>query len=326
MGLISRVSSRTYRDFTMEPPEYQPRQRNTNSAQNDQSQPQFYPSQPAQNFAQLQPNFYQPATTQAATGLTQPSFAPDMGSSGQMMAGMAMNYLGAQNFGGQGKEMVDKYIDAKSLKLYFQVDTAYVVGKMKLLFLPFLHKEWVARNPGTSSQPLTPRDDVNIPDLYIPAMALLTYVLLAGINLGRHDHFTPETLGSNLSSGMGWLIFELLVVLFVIYLISVRTDMKTYDILSYLGYKFVPVCTIMICTLFTSGMFWPVYLATSASCAFFIAKTMETKIKAKTTSVSDENYGSADMHAQQQSKTRYVTWAIAGVQPVLIWILTYSFS
>merc|ERR1712110_369848 len=278
MGLISRVSSRTYRDFTMEPPEYQPRQ-----------------------------------------------FAPDVGASGQMMAGMAMNYIGAQNFGGQGKEMVDKYIDAKSLKLYFQVDTAYVVGKMKLLFVPFLHKEWIVRNPGTSSQPLTPRDDVNIPDLYIPCMALLTYVLLAGINLGRHDHFTPETLGSSLSSGMGWLIFELLVVMFVIYLISVRTDMKTYDILSYLGYKFVPVCTIMMVTLFMSGMYWPVYLA-SASCAYFIARTMETKIKAKTTSVSDENYGSADMHAQHQSKTRYVTWAIAGVQPVLIWILTYSLS
>jgi hypothetical protein len=29
-----------------------------------------------------------------------------------------------------------------------------------------------------------PRDDVNSPDLYIPAMALVTYVLLTGIVAG----------------------------------------------------------------------------------------------------------------------------------------------
>jgi len=325
----------------MEPPEFQPRQRATNSNSNNnnaQHQPQFYPSEPQHNQfvpnhgggGAAQPSFYNPGQpsqqpTSAPTG--QPGFMPDMGQSGNMMAGMAMNYIGGQNFEKKGEEMLEKYIDSKSLKLYFQVDTTYVTRKIKILFLPFLHKEWIARNPGTSSVPLTPRDDVNIPDLYIPFMALLTYVLLAGIKLGASDHqFTPESLGTSLSSGMGWLIFELLVVLFVIYLISVRTDMKTYDILSYLGYKFVPVCAIMTSTLFISGIYWPMFLGTSASCAFFIAKTMETKIKSKTQGVADENYGSADMHAQQQSKTRYVTWAIAGVQPLLIWILTYSFA
>jgi hypothetical protein len=29
-----------------------------------------------------------------------------------------------------------------------------------------------------------PRDDINAPDMYIPVMALVTYVLLVGISLG----------------------------------------------------------------------------------------------------------------------------------------------
>jgi hypothetical protein len=222
--------------------------------------------------------------------------------------------------------MLDKFVDSKSLKLYFQVDTNYVAKKLQLLYLPYVHKEWTCRNGGTNAQPLTPREDVNVPDLYIPSMALLTYVLLAGIKLGQTQHFSPDALGAQLSTGMGWIIFEVLLVSFVMYLISIRTDMKTYDVLSYLGYKFVPVCTIMLSTLFFSGFYWLVYLATSAGCAFFVAKTMSLKIKTKTSSVADDNYGSADHHAQANSKTQYVTWAIAGIQPVLIWILTYHFA
>lgn len=242
------------------------------------------------------------------------------------MANAAMNYMAGQDFAGKGTELMDKYIDSKGLKLYFQVDTQYVINKLKLLYVPFIHKEWSLRYSGPSNAPMTPRDDVNVPDLYIPCMALLTYVLLAGISLGQHSEFTPESLGGSLSSGLGWLAFETLIVSFVMYLVSVRTDMKTYDVLAYIGYKFVPVCTIMLFSIMFSGLYWIIYLATSASCAFFIVKTMSTKIQAKTANVTDSDYGNADAHAQKNSKTIYLTWAIAAIQPILIWILTYSFA
>lgn len=63
-------------------------------------------------------------------------------------------------------------------------------------------------------------------------MSLLTYVLLAGISLGKTGNFTPEALGSNLSSGMGWTTVEVIIVSFTMYLINVKSDMKWYDILT----------------------------------------------------------------------------------------------
>ena len=72
--------------------------------------------------------------------------------------------------------------------------------------------------------------------------------------------------------------------------------------------------------------YWPIFLFTSSSLAFFIAKTMSLKIRAQGSSITDDNYGSADHHAQAHSKTQYVTWAIAAVQPIFVWILTYSFT
>jgi len=242
-----------------------------------------------------------------------------------MAMGMATNF--ANQYGDKGKEMMDKYIDAKSLKLYFQVDTNYVLKKLQLLLVPYIHKEWSVQNMGANAQPRSPKEDLNMPDLYIPFMGLLTYVLLVGIKVGQGGDFNPDQLGASLSTGLGWIIFEVLVVSFVMYLISLRTDMKTYDVVSYLGYKFVPVCALMVnCVFFSSSFYWPIFLFTSSSLAFFIAKTMSLKIRAQGSSITDDNYGSADHHAQAHSKTQYVTWAIAAVQPIFVWILTYSFT
>ena len=39
--------------------------------------------------------------------------------------------------------------------------------------------------------PVAPRVDVNAPDLYIPAMAFITYVLVAGLALGTQNRWSP---------------------------------------------------------------------------------------------------------------------------------------
>ena len=106
--------------------------------------------------------------------------------------------------------------------------TNYVLKKLQLLLVPYIHKEWSVQNMGANAQPRSPKEDLNMPDLYIPFMGLLTYVLLVGIKVGQGGDFNPDQLGASLSTGLGWIIFEVLVVSFVMYLISLRTDMKTY--------------------------------------------------------------------------------------------------
>lgn len=73
-------------------------------------------------------------------------------------------------------------------KDYFDVTNMYVINKMKVIFLPFLVKEddWNPQGAqpyyGGSDQPqkATPRVDTQAPDLYIPLMSFVTFILWAG--------------------------------------------------------------------------------------------------------------------------------------------------
>jgi len=56
-----------------------------------------------------------------------------------------------------------------------------------------------------------PRDDINAPDLYIPIMSFITFILLMGLALGVYHRFTPETLSATGSSALAILIFEVCV-------------------------------------------------------------------------------------------------------------------
>lgn len=120
---------------------------------------------------------------------------------------------------------------------------------------------------------MAPRFDVNAPDLYIPAMGFITYVLVAGLALGTQNRyrtqsvrvspedeeeepdrsvqseaessllwflrFSPELLGVQASSALVWLIMEVLAVLLSLYLVTVNTDLTTIDLLAFAGYKYV---------------------------------------------------------------------------------------
>ena len=250
-------SFKIFHHTIMEPPSFQNkkgnnsrnRSKNSDSTPNNSSSQNFNTNNSFQNTSQLQnnnftpnntftpttnfqpqndtnnSNFYQPMQSTAPAQKTQqPDFMIPGGT--DMAMGMATNF--ANQYGDKGKEMMDKYIDAKSLKLYFQVDTNYVLKKLQLLLVPYIHKEWSVQNMGANAQPRSPKEDLNMPDLYIPFMGLLTYVLLVGIKVGQGGDFNPDQLGASLSTGLGWIIFEVLVVSFVMYLISLRTDMKTY--------------------------------------------------------------------------------------------------
>eukprot|EP00892_Ulva_mutabilis_P007555 jgi/Ulvmu1/5171/UM021_0188.1 len=95
----------------------------------------------------------------------------------------------------------------------FQVDSSYVLKKMVMLMLPYLHKydyvravpnDYVRTAPiseayrmeGNASVIAPPRSDLYAPDLYIPLLAMFTYVILAACNKFANGLFTPDVVHS----------------------------------------------------------------------------------------------------------------------------------
>lgn len=87
-----------------------------------------------------------------------------------------------------------RFFDWHSLKYYFHVNTSYVLHKILLLCFPFRHGSWqrlVLRSDvdGTFQGFRAPDEDVNAPDMYIPVMALITFVLLTGFSMGVNNTY-----------------------------------------------------------------------------------------------------------------------------------------
>lgn len=228
------------------------------------------------------------------------------------MANMAFQYT--SSLAGQGKEMLeknmDKYISASTLKYYFAVDTSYVGRKLFLLFWPFSHKDWSIQYQ--QNVPVAPRFDLNAPDLYIPIMAFVTFILMNGIGLGLGNRFTPEELGMRASSALVWLVIEVALVMFSLYLVNAKTDLKTFDILSYCGYKYVGMNMVMACGLFFNlSVYMAALLYSSLSIGYFLLKTLRLKI-----------LSSSDNYSGSGSSGMYLTFIVAAAQSFFLFWLT----
>ena len=128
-----------------------------------------------------------------------------------------MAQMGAQMGIAYGKEVlsgtVARYTPGaqsawSSLRAYFDVNNAYVMRKLRILTLPFLHKKWARQTvaevlghgaAGADAAVLgsalaSPAWDSNAPDLYIPCMAFVTYVLCMGLVKGVIRDFHPDVL------------------------------------------------------------------------------------------------------------------------------------
>lgn len=60
--------------------------------------------------------------------------------------------------------------------------------------------------------------------------------------------FSPEVLGLCASTALVWIVIEVLALLLSLYLLTVHTDLSTFDLIAYSGYKYVGyVSVIYVC-------------------------------------------------------------------------------
>ncbi|TMS07766.1 protein YIF1B isoform X1 [Larimichthys crocea] len=234
------------------------------------------------------------------------------------MSNLAMAY--GSSLASQGREMVDKNLDRfipiSKLKYYFAVDTVYVGKKLGLLVFPYMHENWeVSYQQDT---PVAPRFDVNAPDLYIPAMGFITYVLVAGLALGTQNRFSPELLGVQASSALVWLIMEVLAVLLSLYLVTVNTDLTTIDLLAFSGYKYVGMIIGVVAGLiFGRSAYYLSLLWCCVAIFVFMIRTLRLKL------LSEAAAEGRLVRGTRNQLRMYLTMSIAAAQPIFMYWLTY---
>ncbi|XP_076302632.1 protein YIF1B-A-like [Lasioglossum baleicum] len=230
-----------------------------------------------------------------------------------VVADMALQY--GNSLVGSGTQSFKKYVPVTALKYYFAVDTDYVVSKIALLFFPFTHKDWSVKYE--QDAPLQPRYEKNAPDMYIPTMAFLTYIVVAALVSGTREQFTPEQLSILASTALACGVLELVVHIVSLYVMNLETSLSTLDLLAYCGYKYVGInAALLVSLLFQKLGYYIVWLYFSASLAFFLIRSLKLR-------VIPQNHSSYT--ASGNKRRLYFILFVAGIQPVLMWWLSYHF-
>ncbi|MCP9262686.1 Protein YIF1A [Dirofilaria immitis] len=181
--------------------------------------------------------------------------------------------------------------------------------KKKVLFLPLLG---LSVKYDSSGSPVPPRSDVNAPDLYIPLMAYVTYILISGFVLGTQKRFTPEQLGIITTNALAYLIFENLIITITRYIMNISESLTFWHSLAYSGYKFVGmnVCLLVFVLGGKSFYYW---VLAYVSCA--VLRTVKTFLMDVQNAYNE--YGG-------RKRKVYLMLFIAFTQPFLLWWLTSS--
>ncbi|AOA61735.1 Fusion of ER-derived COPII transport vesicles with the Golgi involved protein [Komagataella phaffii CBS 7435] len=271
--------------------------------QNEPFSQQTYPPQQPQQHQQQQHQLPQTAPQGGAQQQPFQNFFQDPSSAmGLQFSQTALNasqqYM-QQNF--------NSIMHTQDIKYYFQVSNSYVVRKLGLILFPYRTKTWTriyhnatpVGGPGSTGQEIyaPATEDINAPDLYIPLMSFLSYILVWSVFAGIHGDFHPELLGYAASKTLALQLLDLVLLKFCIYILSV--DAKLWDLVAYSGYKFVAVLVILliknIFALQSRAANYSVYFVFAFSLGFFLMRSLRyvvlsTGIRAQQVNISQTKY------------------------------------
>ena len=184
---------------------------------------------------------------------------------------------------------MNRYVNVSALKHYFNVTNSYVINKLFLVLFPWRHKPWSRKQAvgpnGQEGWYLPPRDDVNSPDMYIPVMSLVTYILLSTLIAGLRGQFQPELLGYTATTALVVVIIELMILYLGCYLLSISNTSQLLDLVAYSGYKFVGVIvTIAVAEIVNGGkgtggwVGWSVFIYTFLANSLFLVRILNSSL------------------------------------------------
>ncbi|KAK9706650.1 hypothetical protein RND81_07G141900 [Saponaria officinalis] len=166
---------------------------------------------------------------------------------------------------------------------YFQVNDDYVRNKLKVVLFPFLHRGHWTRITEPMAGKLSykpPIYDINAPDLYIPLMAFLSYVVLGGLVLGLSGKFNPEAVNWLFMKGMvGWFLQVSLLKLSLFSLSSGEAPLL--DVVAYAGYAFTGISLAVLGRLLWKHSYYVLLPWTCLCMGIFLVKTMKRVLYAE---------------------------------------------
>ncbi|KAL9656564.1 hypothetical protein ABK040_012147 [Willaertia magna] len=214
-----------------------------------------------------------------------------------------------------------------SLKCYFNVTNNYVSSKLLMLIFPFRkfniqssqQSNHQLNNNNNNQQQSVEERNLNDPDLYIPIMSFITYILLVCFIMGIYNEFIPDLLATIATRGLMISLFEIGLLKFGFYMLDVTNQNISFlDCSAISSYKYVGmVLTILITSICGSFIYYPICIYLSICMAVFMIKTL------RKTSTHQDMRLKLD---QNVLKRNYFIFIVALLQIPIYLLLTFYYS
>lgn len=134
----------------------------------------------------------------------------------------------------------------QTVQQYFNVTHGYVLRKILWQLVPLQsikkkkfgdgdlatgHKDWTVRSFHGIEM------ELEEPDLYIPTMGFITYIVLCGVVRGIQEQFSSDTLSATMSFAVAALVLETTTTKIALFMTG-AVNASTMDLVAVLGYKF----------------------------------------------------------------------------------------
>ncbi|KAF2666147.1 hypothetical protein BT63DRAFT_376966 [Microthyrium microscopicum] len=230
---------------------------------------------------------------------------------------------------------MNRWVNVASLKHYFNVSNSYVVSKLRLVLFPWWHRPWsrtqhLSHNGGQDFGVYAPpREDINSPDMYIPLMALVTYILFSTLLAGLRRTFHPELFGLTATTALVVVFLEIAIIRLAMYLLSINNESQLLDLVAYSGYKFVGVIlTLLLSEIANRGggsggwVGWGVFIYTFAANGFFLLRSLKYVLLPDTSPNTNSGQAYTASRSHRQRRTQFLFIYSFPLQFLFMWILT----
>lgn len=195
---------------------------------------------------------------------------------------MAMGMQYGQRMWHEGERNINRWLPTAELRKRFHVSHAYVRSKLAMLAVPLLksfeRKQCDFGEERSVVEFYPPVDDVCAPDLYIPSMALITYVTLCAFSIGLRDQaLDAQELGATATFCLVTIALEAIAVNVWRYVVGLVST-AFLDLFAVFGYAYVSISlTLLLGTLGLSSYPWAwrlVVLLLATNFATFLYKAL----------------------------------------------------
>eukprot|EP00590_Aulacoseira_subarctica_P007782 CAMPEP_0172422482 /NCGR_PEP_ID=MMETSP1064-20121228/8627_1 /TAXON_ID=202472 /ORGANISM="Aulacoseira subarctica , Strain CCAP 1002/5" /LENGTH=389 /DNA_ID=CAMNT_0013163361 /DNA_START=18 /DNA_END=1184 /DNA_ORIENTATION=- len=272
-----------------------------------------------QQQQQTVPNYWNPAVLAAAaasTGNGGTSLSSMMMNSDAMILDLASSAGRTFIASGMARFVPGLERFMTSLRYYFAVDNKFVQRKIITVLFPYAKKHWrrmeveIKQHPNGGENEVIyalPIVDENAPDLYLPTMSLVTYVILCAFLYGASGKFNPELLPDILTKCFLTQLAEVLAIRFGFYLMEAPVS-NLLDFFSVTGYKYLGLSVSLLLSHFfrlTKTGYYMVFLWTATSASYLMMKVMANNIPRNTASTGPKREVMVLLFAASQLATMW---------------------